>query len=266
MKLYDHPADVIRKAIQGHGLSPAEVADRIGVEAKKIMSLIGGNFDETLARALAPVLGLDAEALCGLGIYDPGSTLPTGITQHAVPFEDEEVNIWLIKTGDTTVAIDAGSRKSDLAEIVAREDPRSVDLLVTHAHRDHVAGITSAADWLREIRGPAGVPGSREVQPGDSFRIGSLEIEVIDLAGHHPRAVGYRIQADSFRAIAVGDAVFAGSMGGCPDADAFRDARRTIEAALKGQDDDLLILTGHGSPTTLGAEKTGSPFLAGWNL
>jgi glyoxylase-like metal-dependent hydrolase (beta-lactamase superfamily II) len=89
-------------------------------------------------------------------------------------------------------------------------------------------------------------------------------IRSVDLSGHHPSAIGYFIDGLAQRLLAVGDAIFAGSMGGCANANAFANARKTIESAISGADDELNILPGHGPATTLGSERMSNPFLAEW--
>jgi glyoxylase-like metal-dependent hydrolase (beta-lactamase superfamily II) len=103
------------------------------------------------------------------------------------------------------------------------------------------------------------------VTAGQRLEVAGLAVHVLDLAGHHPEAVGYLFKEGfDVPIIAVGDAVFARSAGGCPGPSAYRKARATIIQALAPLPDETLLLTGHGAPATLGVERTENPFLAAW--
>jgi glyoxylase-like metal-dependent hydrolase (beta-lactamase superfamily II) len=56
----------------------------------------------------------------------------------------------------------------------------------------------------------------------------------------------------------VGDAIFAGSMGGAASAGAM--ARQKIREQILSLPPDTLICPGHGPLTTVGEEKAGNPF------
>jgi hydroxyacylglutathione hydrolase len=265
MNLYDSPADVVRKSIVGLGLAPEAVASMAGLEVRELMGFLNGRFSLQTARHLAPVLGLNSEALASLPDYQPITAAMSGIRRVSVPFEDDEVNIWLIESGNTVIAIDCGFRANDFLHAIEPIQEKSVHLLITHAHRDHVGGLTTASrNLLASIRAPKGFGDSTMISSGDTLEIGAYKIRVIDLAGHHPDTFGYHILGPEVDAIAMGDAVFAGSIGGCPDPSAFSTARRTIEAALSMQNPEVVLLPGHGPETTLASEIRSNAFLAAW--
>jgi glyoxylase-like metal-dependent hydrolase (beta-lactamase superfamily II) len=58
----------------------------------------------------------------------------------------------------------------------------------------------------------------------------------------------------------VGDAVFAGSMGG--GGISYADALRTNKAEIFSLPDETIICPGHGPMTTLGEERKNNPFFA----
>ena len=264
MKLYDSAADVVRKSIVGHGLSPALVAEKTGLSVRDFSDLRGGRISRENALKLAALLELDAEALCQLSNYHPSLQETDGIIGIELPFEDEEVNIWIIESGETVLVIDCGFRPSDLSSCLVPYHGRPIHLLITHAHRDHIGGLADATPLLTSRHGPSGIPDCDPLNPGDQLNLGPFKINSVDLSGHHPRALGYFIESPEIRAFAVGDAIFAGSMGGCPDVHSFKQARRTIEASLKNEEADLLLLPGHGPATTLDHELKSNPFLAAW--
>ncbi|MEM1084743.1 MAG: MBL fold metallo-hydrolase [Verrucomicrobiota bacterium] len=265
MILYDEPQDVVAKAMRGLGIP----SDRIhAVPQVELASFLAGNFDPELARQIAPALGLAPEALATLPSYRPAPEPPAGVSRIEVPFDDETVNIWLIEVEDTVIVIDAGTRPDDLARLLAARGMDPVHLLITHEHRDHVGGIAAAKGRIASLHARSRFDldeSANEVDPGGSFALGPLTIEVFELRGHHPRALGYQIQGSGLNLLAVGDAIFAGSLGGCPDPEAFRTARRTIEALIDHRDPDTFLLTGHGAGTSLASELVANPFLAAWS-
>jgi glyoxylase-like metal-dependent hydrolase (beta-lactamase superfamily II) len=56
----------------------------------------------------------------------------------------------------------------------------------------------------------------------------------------------------------VGDAIFAGSMGGAPNAGEL--AKQKVRAQILSLPDETLITPGHGPLTTVGEEKENNPF------
>ncbi len=63
------------------------------------------------------------------------------------------------------------------------------------------------------------------------------------------------------RIAVVGDAIFAGSMGG--GGVSYADALRTNREELLTLPDDTVVCPGHGPLTTIGEERLHNPFFAG---
>ncbi|MGB6220995.1 MBL fold metallo-hydrolase [Haloferula sp.] len=265
MSLYNTVSDVVRKAMIGLGISPDELARRAGITSDELSSLFAENYSNTVVARLAPILDLDASALCRLPEYQPDVSPPDGLIRLSLPFEDEEVNVWLIESEETRLIIDTGSGPGDLLSELEKSRPLTSHLLITHGHRDHIGGAASVAPKMASIHSPAELTGCKPTAADEQFEIGPFSVRTVDLSGHHPRALGYFINGPSIQLFAVGDAIFAGSIGGCPNPAAFQLARKTIEAAVSDRDADLLLLPGHGPITRLGSERKGNPFLAAWN-
>lgn len=266
MTLYDTTADLTGKALRGLGLSPEDAAKRAGLSTQQLDSFLAENFSADTARAIAPVLGLDTTALAAHPDYRPSTTPPPQLSQLVLPFDDEEVNAWLLQKDGVALVIDAGCGSHDLAKALEQHGISRCHLLLTHSHRDHLGGISEVGERLISLHAPEALPGIQTtvLQPGDKLSLGPFEIEAYDLIGHHPHALGYHIGGLGTPLTAVGDAVFAGSIGGCPNPAAFTDARRTITQSILCLPPETLILTGHGPLTTLAAERQSNPFLAAW--
>ncbi len=255
---------VTRKALKACGMAPAQAAARAGLDSRAVLAFSRGIVTPEIALALAPVLDLHPQAFARLPTYQPEATLPPGVDLLEFPFGDGSVNAWLIRAGDHAVLIDAGpdhgscARRLDLARVSA------VDCFVTHGHRDHIGGLGGLGRRAKRLFVPAAVPMPEAVRLTDdsTVRCGPIEIVTIDLAGHCPGALGYLIRGLTAPLCAVGDAVFAGSVGGTPDPRSHRLALDRIRRHVLSLPPDTILLPGHGPATTVGQELRHNPFLA----
>jgi glyoxylase-like metal-dependent hydrolase (beta-lactamase superfamily II) len=251
---------VIRKALRGLDLAPTDAADRAGADGRAVLGLIAGKWDESAARAIAPVLGLDADALAAHPDYEPPACAHPAITRLDLPFGEERVNAWMVDCGDGMLLIDSGYDADSLARAIGDADIRHV--IITHDHRDHVGGLGWFEGRGVKIHGPGAGYAWSELRPGDRLECGSLQIHVHDLSGHAVPALGFAISGLNVPVLATGDALFAGSMGGCAGSERFALAKRTLRDVLTGMDEQALLLTGHGPPSRLVDEWRRNPFLA----
>jgi len=197
-----------------------------------------------------------------------------------------------------TAAIDAPEAKAVEAAL-AKTGWRLTDILVTHHHGDHTAGIgeLKAHHQCRvvaprnEAQRIAHV--DETVGEGDPVRVGSLAGQVIETPGHTAGHISYFFPADKIAF--VGDTLFSIGCGrviegnaemmwqsllklrGLPDDTQFycgheyTDANirfaKTIEPnnkALAARAEEVARLLAAGKPTipaTIGAEKADNPFL-----
>ena len=256
--LYDTTSDVIRKALRGLDLAPSEAAARCGLPEREVISASRGPaFRETLL-LMAPALGLNGPALAGLPNYAPPAfTLPE-ITRLELPFNDETVNAWLVQAGpDEFLLFDTGTHSLDVRDALDKRGIREVHVLITHEHGDHVGGLASLKGRTRSVAIP-----QEDVKAGDRLKFGNLTVAVIDLPGHCPGAVGYLIEGLALPVCVTGDALFAGSMGGCAPDGPYQEALEALGTEVLTLPDDTVLLPGHGPETSVGSEKRGNPFLA----
>lgn len=175
----------------------------------------------------------------------------------------------------------------DVARIRAAIDQLGVTperILLTHGHIDHAGAAAELAEALAlPIEGPdeadafllAGLAGqgkrfgitdARNVTPsrwlteGETISVGELTFDVLHVPGHTPgHLVFVNVPA---RFALVGDTLFQGSVGrtdfpyGSHD-----DLIGGIKEKLLPLGDDVTILPGHGSASTIGAERRGNGFL-----
>ncbi|MBK1826242.1 MBL fold metallo-hydrolase [Haloferula rosea] len=262
MKLYDTAADVVRKALRGLEMPPARAALLGGIPEPALMAFLRGAPSGPWLSRLAEVLGLDPVALTSVDTPHKAPTPPPMLHQVALPFDGDEVNVWHLEHPEGSLCVDAGFQTSDLAN--ATHGMENFDLLITHPHRDHVGGISAVSGKARTIYSPTPLPGASDTAAGQTFHSGPWRIEVFGLAGHHPSAVGYRIRGADQDFVAVGDAVFARSIGGCAGGEAYQHAKESILGMWAKLEPGTLILTGHGPLTTVARETEENPFLAAW--
>lgn len=251
---------VLRKALLGHGLAPAQLALKAGVSEQEVMAFLRGSFSADLARRVAPFLGLNSAAFAAHAEYLPEPLVLTGVRRLDLPFGDERVNAWWITLDGVSVLFDAGFESVGLLAFVENQTPDHV--FITHEHRDHVGGLSQLLDAGVPAYG-AGIRGAASVSAGQPIRLGKLEIQAVDLSGHAVPALGYLIRGFDVPVLVMGDALFAGSIGGCGSPEIYQTALRNLREALSDLPDETILLPGHGPATTLGEERISNPFIAG---
>lgn len=266
--LEDSFADIIGKSQRGLKLSDAELASHSGVSEADLAGAKDGAFQSAIIRALAPVLGLNAEALVALGsnTYQPAEVSLGGLESFNTPFQDMTVNSYLVwdASSKEAVAFDTGADATAMLDFIAENGLALKLLMLTHTHADHILEL----DRVVEKTGTAVLVGDREPSlggtmtfpAGKQFSVGSLGIETRLTWGHAQGGITYVIHGLEKPLAIVGDAVFAGSMGG--GVVSYADALRTNREEIMSLADATILAPGHGPLTTVGEQKVSNPFLA----
>lgn len=259
--LEDDFTDVLRKALTGHGLTPAAAAARAGLPEPAVLTFLHGTFCAATARQLAAVLALDAEAYARHPTYQPQPPALPGITRLALPFGGGQVNAWLVSAGNADILFDAGFEPRDLLETLqARRGRLPGRAFLTHPHRDHYGALQHLLAAAIPVHA-AGIAGTIAMHPGDMVCCGPLAVRACDLSGHATPALGFHLDGLAHPVLVTGDALFAGSMGGCASPPAYQHALRRLRETLAPLPDATVLLPGHGPATTLGEERAANPFL-----
>ena len=263
--LEDSFADVIGKAQRGLKISDDDLSKRAGISVEVLGRLKSGEFDESTARKAAPALNLSATALVELGkkAWSPPNLEVNGLVSFNTPFEDMTVNSYLVfdRKNKEAVAFDTGASCEGMLQF-ANENQLSIKLiLLTHTHEDHIIDLAR----LRESTGAPAFVGELEIfseaesfPAGRSFQVGDLKIETRQTSGHARGGITYVVSGLEKMVIVVGDALFAGSMGG--GAISYEEALRTNRKEIFTLPDNVVICPGHGPLTTVGEEKANNPF------
>ena len=186
------------------------------------------------------------------------------------------------RTGEG-ILVDPGAAAEDAIRAARSAGITIGQIVLTHAHVDHVEGIPLArretnapillhpddrqlyeaapmqAQWFGLRMDPLPPP-DRELVVGDSVRFGECELAIRFAPGHAP---GHVILVGDGVAL-VGDVIFAGSIGrtDLPGGD-FATLMRSIREQVLTLPDETTLHTGHGPDTTVGRERKTNPFVTG---
>ena len=103
--------------------------------------------------------------------------------------------------------------------------------------------------------------GAYGVGEGDCFEFGSLKIEALLTNGHSKGGTSYWVHGLASPLAFVGDALFAGSQGGVPEAQ-YAGALEINRRQLLALPLETILCPGHGPLTTVGHEQCWNPFYA----
>ncbi len=249
---------VLRKALIGKGFTTHELASRAELPENEVTAFSQGHFNAEIARKLASVLGLNQEAFATHPSYLPQPISHPSIKRIDMPYGGERVNAWLIRAGEITILFDTGYEPQSCAEQL--QDTQLDAIFITHGHVDHVGGIPSLLAKGNIIRGSE-IEGTTPIHPSASFALGPLTVRACDLSGHANPSLGYHIDGLGIPVLIVGDAIFAGSIGGCRTPQIYQHALRQLDIILSPLPAETILLPGHGPATTLGEERVSNPFL-----
>jgi glyoxylase-like metal-dependent hydrolase (beta-lactamase superfamily II) len=195
----------------------------------------------------------------------PGLT----VTKVAVgPFDNNCYFLRCSQTGEVLL-IDAATDTPTLLQVLADQGGGPLVRIVTsHRHGDHVGSLadmveaTGAVTAAHEADADAlPVPTAERLHDGDEVAVGAARLKVIHLAGHTPGGAALLYDgggelADSPH-LFTGDCLFPGGPGNTEkDPERFKVLMDGLEAKVFGPlPDSTWIYPGHGSDTTIGAER-----------
>jgi glyoxylase-like metal-dependent hydrolase (beta-lactamase superfamily II) len=193
---------------------------------------------------------------------------PMTITKLAVgPMDNNAYFLRCASTG-TVVLIDAANEPDRLLATLG--DDRLERIVTTHQHFDHWQGLPEvfAATGAPVTAHPADA-GALPVQvvdlveDGDTIAVGDCTLSVIHLVGHTPGSIALLYEGPDRPHLFTGDCLFPGGVGNT-EKDPERFGTLIEDVATKLFDalpDETWVYPGHGSDTTLGAER---PHLEEW--
>jgi len=269
LPLEDAWTDVLRKARRGQQFTEETLSQRAGTTTAEVARLLAGELDAGLLAKTARALELDPASLLALAHdeYHPGEVeLPKGMAMFTSDWDSMKVHSYLAwdESSREAVAFDTGADATDLLEFLRDHGLTLRLLLLTHGHGDHVFEAdrilekTGAEVWIGEGEGMTGIA---TFVAGKKFSIGSLTIETRLTKGHAPGGITYVIGGLERPVAVVGDALFAGSMGG--PMVSYSDCLRTNREEILSLPSETILCPGHGPLTTVALEREHNPFFAG---
>ena len=200
------------------------------------------------------------------------------------PFQE---NCYVIGDAESGVGaiVDPGDEAARIALAVEQTNLEIGQILVTHAHIDHVGAVgalageyacpvlmhAEAEPMLKQLPTQAMMMGlrfgkvptvDRYIEDEEFLEVGGLKLESRYTPGHAPGHLAFYVESEGL--VLSGDALFAGSVG---RTDLFGGSMevlmRSIRERLLTLPDETRVYSGHGPETTIGNERTYNPFLQG---
>jgi hydroxyacylglutathione hydrolase len=203
--------------------------------------------------------------------------LPVGVLQCNCSILGDEVS-------GEAIVVDPGDDIPRIMAILDRHKLTVKQILITHAHIDHIAGaarlkrLTGApilynprdlplvkmmdvqAGWLG-MATPEVHPPDDTLEEGRVIAITGLAGNILHTPGHTQGSVCLYVPKQGL--LLAGDTLFAGSVGrtDLPGGDG-RMLIRSIHDKLLPLPDETVVFPGHGPKTTIGEERESNPFLS----
>ncbi len=183
------------------------------------------------------------------------------------------------------MVIDPGDDIEDVLAIVRKHGLTVKQIVVTHAHIDHVGGAAKLkqatgapillnqddetllkmldvqAGWIG-VAPPGPIPIDHDLRDGDVIAAGPLQAQILHTPGHTEGSVC--LYFASQKKLLAGDTLFAGSIGrtDLPGGN-WDKIMSSLHGKVLALPDDTVVIPGHGPITSIGVERYSNPFLTG---
>ena len=191
-------------------------------------------------------------------------------------------NCYVVRTergAPEAVVVDPGDDATTLRLELARMGVGVPGILITHTHYDHIGAVADLAEATgapvyvsdteaQVLANPEAYYAGMRIRPweaehpltGDeTVELAGISFQTTRVPGHSPGHLAFYAEGALFS----GDVLFAGSVGRTDLA--FGDWATLVEsirALVDRYPPETVVYSGHGPPTTLGAELARNPFLA----
>jgi hydroxyacylglutathione hydrolase len=272
MNLEDHQGDIIRKARAMNNVSTAAAARAAGISEGELAALeeTGESAKKINFTALAPLTGLNTaklEAIANGWLPSPKDlSIWREIRVITTSGDGLSVNCFLVWDEVTRNAalFDTGLDAKPILDCITAEQLSLRHIFITHSHWDHVEALPKIREAWPKVRihsSSKNAPVDQRNKNAEIVHLGGLRVTHRETPGHAEDGVTYMVgnwQEDAPIIAFVGDAIFAGSMGGTPEHGAL--AKQKVREQILSLPPETLICSGHGPLTTVAEEKEHNPF------
>ena len=181
------------------------------------------------------------------------------------------------------MVIDPGDQIDDILGILKQENLTVKQIVITHAHIDHVGGamklkaatgapilmnqndqallkmLDVQASWVG-MRPPGAVHVDEAIGDGTVLKTGGITANVIHTPGHTEGSICVYVPQEN--KLIAGDTLFAGSIGRTDlPGGSFDKIMKSLHGQVLALPDETVVVPGHGPMTTIGEERQSNPFL-----
>lgn len=181
------------------------------------------------------------------------------------------------------LVIDPGDEVEAVLAIVRRHGLKVKQIIITHAHIDHVGGamklkratgapillnqndyallqmLEEQAAWVG-MASPGPVTVDASLDEAATVRAGKLTASVMHTPGHTQGSVCLYFEPE--KKLLAGDTLFAGSIGRTDlPGGSYKKILSSLHQRVLALPDETLVVPGHGPLTTIGRERETNPFL-----
>lgn len=229
--LEDNFWDILKKARSGLNINIEDLSIKTGISKKEIFQLEENRKKPSIHQieTLAEVLNLNKIGL--KKVIEKDYPLPNIKTKKIVKVVAKSFpsNSFILKFENKCIIIDTAGEPDLIIKTIKKNKLTPVGFLITHKDYDHEGGI----DIIK-----------KEFDINDY----SKNVKIIDTPGHTKDSKSYLINNKIF----VGDALFAGSMGGANYS--YKESINSVKKILS-LDPKTIILPGHGPITRIKEER-----------
>ncbi|MBT4098526.1 MAG: MBL fold metallo-hydrolase [Gemmatimonadetes bacterium] len=274
--LEDEFGDVVGKARRGQERTTADVGSASGLSAADIERLEAYDLVPSPEQvlALAHTLGLAPEKLHRAAAVEflpdePGGREPIDlVVEMRVLGTDFLMNGYVVGGPRTKVGaiVDPGFQADRILQAAEGAQLDIAFILLTHGHFDHVGALAEirqatqadvlASEAEMELLGDLRQHVDGYLVPGELIEMGRQSLRVAATPGHTPAGVSL-IHAE---AAFVGDALFAGSVGGTRNRSDYKRQLAAVQSELLSLPEGTTLYPGHGPATTVAEELANNPF------
>jgi glyoxylase-like metal-dependent hydrolase (beta-lactamase superfamily II) len=272
MNLEDHLGDVIRKSRAMTKVSATDAAKAAGLSEGELLALedSGQPGKRPNYAALAGLIDLDGGKLERLAAgWLPGKkdlSQWRELRMFTTSQDGTVVNFYLAwdEASRDAALFDTGWEVSAALKEISENGLQLRHLFITHSHPDHIAAVSAVREAFPKVRvhsSSKSAPMDQRNKPNEIVHLGGLRVTYRDTPGHAEDGVTYLVgnwPDDAPHVAIVGDAIFAGSMGGAPQHGAL--AKQKIREQIFTLPGETLICPGHGPVTTVAEQKEINPF------